>query len=128
MIMGEIVMYSQKKRLSRERRTIEAMIEIYCGKNHALGDSLCPKCRELFSYAIERIDKCPFQEEKPTCAKCPVHCYKPMRREEVRQVMRYAGPRMTLHHPILAIMHYVDSLVYAPKSKKRVRELRVTKK
>ena len=29
-------------------------------------------------------------------------------RERVRQVMRYAGPRMLLRHPILALLHLRD--------------------
>jgi hypothetical protein len=31
-------------------------------------------------------------------------------RERVREVMRYAGPRMLLHHPWLAICHLVDGI------------------
>jgi hypothetical protein len=30
-------------------------------------------------------------------------------RERVREVMRFAGPRMLLHHPILAIRHQLDA-------------------
>ena len=54
-----------------------------------------------------RLEKCPFQEHKTTCAKCPVHCYKPARREQIRAVMRYAGPRMMFRHPRLAFYHLV---------------------
>ena len=42
------------------------------------------------------------------CAKCPVHCYKADVREEVKAVMRYAGPRMPRRHPILTLFHYLD--------------------
>jgi hypothetical protein len=59
-------------------------------------------------YAFERLRKCPFQEKKSTCANCAVHCYKPVMRERVRVMMRYAGPRMLLRHPILTILHLVD--------------------
>ena len=54
-----------------------------------------------------RLAKCPYQEDKTTCAKCPVHCYKPSRREQIRAVMRYAGPRMLLRHPRLAFYDLV---------------------
>jgi hypothetical protein len=37
-----------------------------------------------------------------------VHCYKPDRREQVRQVMRWAGPRLAFRHPWLALMHFID--------------------
>jgi len=32
-----------------------------------------------------------------------VHCYSAERREEIKIVMKWAGPRMLLHHPLLAI-------------------------
>jgi len=48
---------------------------------------------------------------KPTCARCPVHCYRPAMRTEVQQVMRYAGPRMLWRHPWLALRHECDALV-----------------
>jgi hypothetical protein len=57
---------------------------------------------------MERLRRCPFQEGKTTCAKCPIHCYKPTMRERVRVVMRYAGPRMMLRHPSLAMWHLFD--------------------
>jgi hypothetical protein len=95
-------------RMTREARTIEAMIGIYCHDHHGTrGLDLCADCAGLLSYAGLRLEKCPFQENKTTCAKCPVHCYKPARREQVRAVMRYAGPRMLFRHPILAFYHLV---------------------
>ncbi|HEY4760620.1 MAG TPA: nitrous oxide-stimulated promoter family protein [Thermoguttaceae bacterium] len=104
-------------RLDRERRTIGAMIDIYCRRQHGQAEGLCAECRQLFDYAMLRIDKCPFQENKPTCAKCTVHCYKPQMREQVRKVMRYAGPRMMFFHPILTILHYLDEMKHARKTK-----------
>jgi hypothetical protein len=35
-------------------------------------------------------------------------------REEVRVVMRYAGPRMISRHPILALWHLIDGRREAP--------------
>jgi hypothetical protein len=49
-----------------------------------------------------------------TCAKCPVHCYRPELRERIRAVMRYAGPRMLFRHPRLAILHLWDRVKRAP--------------
>jgi hypothetical protein len=95
-------------RIERERKTVEAMIRLYCRDLHHTRDGLCDQCKALHNYAMLRLDKCPFGQEKTTCAKCPVHCYKPAMREEIRQVMRYAGPRMLYTHPILAIRHMLD--------------------
>lgn len=85
-----------------------AMLSIYCRKRHGQGDTLCDACRELLDYARCRLDRCPFGEAKPTCAGCPIHCYKPSMRERVREVMRFAGPRMLLRHPVLAVRHLLD--------------------
>jgi len=41
------------------------------------------------------------------CKKCPIHCYKPDMRVKMRAVMRWAGPRMVLYHPIEAIKHLI---------------------
>lgn len=108
-------MHIRSGRLERERHTIRVMIEIYCRGHHRTAQALCPECRELFNYAMQRIEKCPFKDAKPTCAKCPIHCYKPERRQQVRQVMRFAGPRMMRRHPLLALRHYLDQARWAKK-------------
>ena len=94
-------------RVAREQKTIETMIGIYCRGKHERKGELCSDCRQLLDYARTRLEKCPFQENKSTCAKCTVHCYKPEMREKIRVVMRYSGPRMLLRHPVLAVMHLV---------------------
>jgi hypothetical protein len=99
----------QKKPLEREYKTIREMIDLSCSKRHgAKPGELCPSCRKLLSYAQARLDKCPYREKKPACARCPVHCYKPAMRDRIRDVMRWAGPRMMRHHPLLALRHLLD--------------------
>ena len=100
------------KRIQREKKTIEAMLRIYCQAKHA--DNLCEDCQQLLAYADKRLDNCPFHENKPACNNCSVHCYSAKRKEEVRTVMRYAGPRMIYKHPFLALGHMLDLLRKAP--------------
>ncbi len=95
-------------RLERERRTMTAMVEVYCRQRHGTTDDLCWRCRGLADYAELRLARCPFQEEKPTCAKCPIHCYRREPRQQMHQVMRTAGPRILLHRPVLALLHLLD--------------------
>lgn len=97
-------------RTRREKRTIQAMLTIFCRARHGRSAGLCAECRELGDYALRRLDCCCFGEEKPTCAACPIHCYKADMRNRVRAVMAFAGPRMLLLHPILAIRHQWHSL------------------
>jgi hypothetical protein len=101
-------MSAERPRVERETRIIEAMIRLYCRDHHPYNGDLCPDCRELMEYARKRLDKCVFQEGKTTCVQCPVHCFRAEQREMTRVVMRYAGPRMTWRHPIMALRHMID--------------------
>ena len=71
-------------RQTREQRVVEQMIRLYC--RHKEGHAtLCPTCR-----------------------RCPIHCYRPAMRERIRCIMRWAGPRMLLYHPLAALRHLWD--------------------
>ena len=93
----------------RELRTVEAMLACYCRGAHGGCGLLCEHCNALLNYAATRLERCQFGCDKPVCAKCPVHCYQPRMRDQIKQVMRYAGPHMLLRHPILTIRHFVDA-------------------
>jgi len=96
------------KRIQREKRTVEVMIKMYCDHNHVNLNTLCSDCSELIDFANIRIDKCIFQDDKPVCSECQVHCYKKDMRDKIKAVMRFAGPRMLFKHPILGITHLID--------------------
>lgn len=108
-------------RITREKQTIAAMLAIYCRDHHQGTGELCAECGSLLDYAQRRLDACPFHEEKPACNRCEVHCYSALMRERVRDVMRYAGPRMLGSHPILSLGHIIDTLRRPPKLKTRKR-------
>ncbi len=95
-------------RLAREYRTLQALVACYCADHHSPEGALCSECQDLLAYAARRLARCPFQKKKPSCAKCPVHCYAPRQRERVRMIMRYAGPKMLWKHPFLALLHLLD--------------------
>lgn len=103
----------EHRRLRRERRTVRVMVSLYC-RHHHRTPALCSDCEELASYADRRLDLCPYGPEKPSCTNCPIHCYRPEPREKMREVMRFAGPRMLTRHPILAVMHLLDDRRTAP--------------
>ena len=105
---GERLMDNIHPRMVRERKTIEAMIRIYCKKKHNPGKKMCSNCSELLEYALKRLTKCSYQENKPTCAKCTIHCYKEPELTKIKTIMRFSGPRMLGRHPILAIQHLID--------------------
>ena len=95
------------QRIEREKLTIKRMIAIY--------EQQCPTAdadhshyEHLFDYAMKRLDRCPFGDEKPACKQCPIHCYQAKQREEMKQIMRWAGPRMLWRHPVLTYFHLRD--------------------
>lgn len=102
-------------RRAREFKMIAAMLRLYCRAHHGAEDAaLCSECGELHDYAYRRLERCVFGDAKPTCANCTVHCYKASMRERIKVVMRWAGPQMLWHHPLLAIRHMIDGRLPAP--------------
>jgi hypothetical protein len=94
------------KIIEDEIKTARVMIEMFCKGHH--GQDLCGACRELMNYVTQKLEKCPHVPRKPACAKCEVHCYNPQMRSRIREVMRFAGPRMMYRHPVLAFRHMRD--------------------
>jgi predicted amidophosphoribosyltransferase len=100
-------------RIAREKRTVSAMVRMYCRGVHGRTD-LCEDCKELLRYSERRLDVCPFKDSKPTCARCTVHCFEASMRARMRSVMRYSGPRMFIRHPVLAVAHVSDRRTEPP--------------
>ncbi len=98
------------KKKEKEKEVVKNMIEIYCRGNKHDKEKTCSECQELIEYSHDRLDKCPFMEEKTFCSNCEKHCYKKEEREKIRRVMRYSGPRILFYHPIMAIKHLIYSL------------------
>lgn len=98
-------------RNNREKETIRQMIGIYCrGQQHAPG-KVCGECTHLLLYAIKCINNCPYgEQDKPVCGLCPTHCFTPAMKKRMHEVMRRAGPRMLLLHPVLTVLHFFDVL------------------
>jgi len=92
-------------RRRREAQTLRRMIGIYCHGRHDTNGKLCLSCGELRRYALDQLARCVHGDAKPTCQRCTVHCYDEDHRDRIRAVMRYAGPRMLLRHPIDVIRH-----------------------
>lgn len=101
-------------RIEREKETIGQMIGLYC--RHKEGNrEMCDECRSLLEYACRRLEHCRYGNQKSACKDCPTHCYAPAHREKIREVMRYAGPRMLLYHPVATLRHMFRA---AARSKK----------
>ncbi|MDP2401194.1 MAG: nitrous oxide-stimulated promoter family protein [Actinomycetota bacterium] len=70
---------------------------------------VCEECADLLRYAEDRRARCP-KDPKPFCSHCDTHCYRPAMREQMREVMKYSGPRSIVRgHAIDSIRHLVES-------------------
>lgn len=94
----------------KEREVVCLMIKLYCERNHSSENGLCDSCLRLSEYVDLRITKCP-HSIKPFCSNCSIHCYNKSMKAEIKKVMSYAGPRMILYHPIIAIRHLVQTVL-----------------
>ena len=71
-------------------------------------------CTGLFAYAMERLERCPYPGTETHLCQLPDPLLSKKKREQVRLMMRYAGPKMLLRHPILAVRHLIDGRMKAP--------------
>ena len=96
-------------RIEQEKQTIRKMVALYC--RHHLKQDIVPEEYELLAeYACQRLDYCQFGENKKSCKKCPVHCYTPQKRQQIREIMRWAGPRMLFYAPKDTVVHIWHSI------------------
>lgn len=89
-----------KDRRAFEKKIVCEMIDLYDRKHPEWTEG-----EALKAYASMRVDRCPMMETKTFCSACKIHCYQREKREQIRMVMRYSGPRMLLHHPLMTLHH-----------------------
>jgi len=113
----------RNRRLARDLRLLARFVGAFCRSWHAgvahtpfalKGHDveqlcgrpvpLCDACRKLLAHAWVMRTRCPL-DPKPACKKCPVHCYAPTYREQMRAVMRYAGRRLILTGRLDYLLH-----------------------
>ena len=107
--------------LNTEFKTITAMINLYCLKHHQIHTEnfqRCDQCQQFRVYVKQRLDRCPYGENKPSCKQCPIHCYKPQQKIKSQIIMRFSGPKMLTKHPVMAIRHLIHDRRSIPEHKK----------
>ena len=94
-------------RIENEKAVVAKMIRLYYRRKLGLLEPSTEEM-ELLSYAEQRLTRCKFGEQKPACKRCPIHCYRSDMRAKIREVMRWAGPRMIIYDPVAAIKHLLN--------------------
>lgn len=96
-------------RIDQEKETFLEMVTLYC--RHRLKAMSVPEPYEqLVNYAYKRLERCRWGTKKPNCHQCRVHCYAPDKRQQVREIMKWAGPRMIIYAPIKAMRYLINSM------------------
>lgn len=96
------------KKITNEKEIVALMIDLYFkGSQNTLSRE---EYLDLKEYSLQKLDSCPFGEEKTFCSVCKIHCYDVDHRERIRSVMRYSAPRMLFYHPVMMLSHTLTSL------------------
>lgn len=100
--------------LTIERKTIKAMVHIYCNHQHPdntkLMNELCNDCNTFLTYSYDRLSNCPNKLNKPNCKACTIHCYSNDMRTYARNVMRHSGKYICYTRPVLTFKYLVNKL------------------
>lgn len=110
-----------KMTVEDEIRLVDSMIDLYAAVRQpnalqsgteSIDGEASIDAEALKAYTHKRIEQCRYRGklEKPFCNVCPVHCYKPDMRRQIRTVMRYSGPRMLFRHPVLSLQHLIGTI------------------
>lgn len=92
----------------KDRKTLEAIGRIYCKAHHDDACTpkdeagLCASCRETIDATLARTVACPYGH-KGNCQDCTLHCQRGEAQARIREIMRYAAPRMTFRHPLMTL-------------------------
>lgn len=91
--------------LEKDRATLEAMGRIFCKAHHPGpkdASGLCVSCRGTVDVSLAHTESCP-HGHVGNCQDCATHCQRGENRERIREIMRFAAPRMAFCHPLMAI-------------------------
>ena len=103
----------------KDLKLVFNFVRIYCGSRH--GDQvktniqvenitvketlLCDECAKVACHSLAKRRNCPL-ELKPSCKKCPVHCYGRDYRARIREIMAFSGRLMILRGRVDYLRHY----------------------
>jgi hypothetical protein len=109
----------------KDIHVLAKFVKIYCRENHPTAKKLnfeykgkqadalklpsfelCESCAKLLTHGIVKRAMCPM-DPKPMCKKCPNHCYHPIYRDTMREVMKFSGVYMAKRGRLDVLLHYL---------------------
>ena len=99
-------------KVDEDIKVLIKFFKIYCETKHKHREKtsednikLCSECQEILRYSIVKREYCHL-DPKPPCKKCKIHCYKPIYREKIRDIMKYSGMALIKSVRIGLLIHY----------------------
>ena len=103
----------------QDKLTLEAIGRIYCKAHHSTAEKdtagLCAECRETINNALARTERCPYGHSG-NCQDCDIKCNRGEQQIRIKEIMRYAAPRMFVTHPVMAA-NYVRKKLRSKRKK-----------
>lgn len=94
------------KQEEKDRATLNAIARIYCDAHHGEApkdsDGLCSSCCAAVESTMDRVSVCPFGHAG-NCEDCSVKCQRGGDQKRIKEIMKYAAPRMFLRHPLMSL-------------------------
>lgn len=116
---------SLKPKVIKDIHVLAKFVRIYCRENHGTANKLpfaykgknagalklpplelCESCAKLLTHGIVKRALCPL-DPKPMCKKCPNHCYHPLYRDTMREVMKFSGIYLAKRGRLDVLLHYL---------------------
>ena len=66
---------------------------------------------ELVMKAFRHAERCPHSFYKTFCHQCPTTCYKLTDLEQIEPIMKYAGRKIMMKHPIMGLKFVINLLM-----------------
>lgn len=109
--------------IAKDLKLLTRFVELYCRDHHrdlplrvfqlkgydiarlsGSSPALCVSCAKLLAHAFVKRTACTL-DPKPTCKKCPRHCYAPAYRARMRAVMKHSGRKYVLRGRLDYLIH-----------------------
>lgn len=96
-------------RIDQEKETLREMVTLYC-RYRLKAKSMPESYEQLVDYAFRRLERCRWGTKKPNCHQCKIHCYAPDKRKQMREIMKWTGPKMIIYAPMKAMRYLINSM------------------
>ena len=115
-VLGKFVACYCKHHHREAPRERFAMSGIDLGGTNLGKRKVCAECRRLLAHAVTKRARCPL-DPKPSCRLCTEHCYAPVFRERIREVMKFSGRHLVMRGQVHLLLHFLERPPKEPPAK-----------